>query len=170
MKDMIRINLSKRKIWQKIHPPPNNSVNWNCSIVACLSPDVHAALLLQTTSLFEDGEEAPSSSPPQGISWWKGRDDVVGEGGREGARGDTALREISFPALYGENGISWENLARRWEMYPPNIDNHLFISWQQHGENAQTSSEMKEFFTLLLVFVWCGTTGPCFIFDTWRRS
>lgn len=67
-----------------------------------------------------DGEEAPHSLR-------KGYPDKkveqIGGGGS-----DTAHIEISFPALYGKNSISWENLAERWEISPPNIDNHLFIS------------------------------------------
>lgn len=34
-----------------------------------------------------------------------------------GTRGDTTHgKKISFPALYGENSISWENLAERWQI------------------------------------------------------
>lgn len=97
-------------------------------------------LLLGRTSLSEDGEEAPLFFPPLAPQkgypdkkverGWAGAGRWWGAGGRRGGqtRGDTAHREISFPAVYGENSISWENLAERWEIYPANIDNHLFIS------------------------------------------
>lgn len=88
----------------------------------------------------------------------KGREDEGGSSGREVIR---RTEKISFPALYGENSISWENLAERWEIYPPNIDNHLFISWQQQGRKKKMhESPLKwsrlSFPSLSRLFLFCG--------------
>lgn len=93
----------------------------------------------------------------------KGREDEGGSSGREVIR---RTEKISFPALYGENSISWENLAERWEIYPPNIDNHLFISWQQQGRKKKCTSLLWNgvgwVFPLFLVFFCSAADGSLF--------
>ena len=61
------------------------------------------------------------------------------KGGAVDARWYGAQRKFHFLPCTEKIVSAWENLAERWEIYPPNIDNHLFISWQQQGEKKCTS-------------------------------
>lgn len=124
---------NKKNLKKFIHPP-NNPVNWNYSISVCTGCVWHVIAGDNFSIRRWRGGFSLSLSlslPVKNIlikrwSSWEG----------QRTRGDTAHREISFPALYGENSICWENLAERWEISPPNIDNHLFISWQQQKKKS----------------------------------